>query len=234
VRRGGCDQQRLDRRADDRAAGREAVGGGTGGRGRDHRVGRVADERLAADPDRHDGAALARDADHDHVVEGGEGHRADRRVEGQARLDGEVLAVDGRQRSGQVGNVDLGKEPEFAEVDPEDRGPLPVRQPHRPQHRPVPAQADQQVAAAAELLGRDRGRRAVQPPDLVPDPQDLSPVTGGPPQHCRYRFGRITSRMQDKPDGMHSKSLPITARAGTAWAVGTSQGASTSVPLIVL
>jgi hypothetical protein len=239
VRRGGRDKQRLDRRAHDRAARGEAVGGGPGGRGRDHRVGRVADERLPAHQDRHGGAALAGDAYRGHVVEGGDHHRADRRVDGQPRLDGEVLAVDGRQRGGQLGHVDLGEESELAEVDPEHQGRLPVGQPHRPQHRPVPAQADHQVAATAKLARGDRRCRAVQPLDLLPDAKDMGLVPRRPAKHCLNRLGRITLRMQDKPDRVHRESLstassrdqtPRGAESGTALRRGSSTDRENNQP----
>jgi hypothetical protein len=90
--------------------------------------------------DRHRGGGVAWHPDHRDVVERGDalpGHHA---VDGEPGLDREILGVDGRQRVGQVRHVHLGQEPEFAQVDAEHRGVPPVRQPHRAQHRAVPAE----------------------------------------------------------------------------------------------
>jgi hypothetical protein len=132
VRRDRRDHQAVDRRADDRPAGREAVGG-RAGRGRDDdRVGRVADERLTRGPHLDGrrlapGEPVARD-----VVERRDDLVADDRVDGQAGFGGEGVLVDRGQRGGQLRHVHLGQEPQLAQVHPEHREPLPVGQPHGP------------------------------------------------------------------------------------------------------
>jgi hypothetical protein len=153
VRRHRRDHQRLDRRADDRAAGREAVGG-RAGRGGDHdRVGRVADERVAPGPHRHRARLVAGEPDERDVVERRDGPVADHGVDGQPGFGGEGVGVDGGQGAGQVGHVHFGQEPQLAQVHPEHREPLPVGQPHGPQHGAVTAHADQQVGSLAQLFG---------------------------------------------------------------------------------
>ena len=111
------------------------------------------------------------------------------------------------KRVGQVGHVDLGQEAQLAQVDPEHRGPLPVGQPHGPQHRPVPAQADHQVRATAQFLGRDRDRATVQPHDLVVDAEDLGVALRGPVQDRVHGTLGVPLRMQDQSDGVHLSAV---------------------------
>jgi hypothetical protein len=113
------------------------------------------------------------------------------------------VTVDGRQRVGQVGHVHLGQEPEFAQVHPEHRGTLPVGQPHRTQHGPVPAEAHQQVRPATELGRGDRYRRAVQPPDLVLDAEYLDAPAPRPAEHRGDRRRGVTPWVQHKTGRVH-------------------------------
>jgi hypothetical protein len=82
VRRDRRNHQGLHPRADDRPAGREAVGG-RAGRRRDHdRVGRIADEPPSRGPYRHRGCLAPGEPDERDVVERRDDPLADNRVDG--------------------------------------------------------------------------------------------------------------------------------------------------------
>ena len=95
------DHQGLDRRADDRAAGREAVGGRAGRGGHHDRVGRVTDEPVPRGPHRHGGDLLPGEPDERHVVERRDDPFPDNRVDGQPGFGGVVIRVD----RGQIGRA---------------------------------------------------------------------------------------------------------------------------------
>jgi hypothetical protein len=205
------------------ATGGEAVRGRPGRRRDDDRVGRVADELVPGDADRDHRAAVARHPHHGHVVERGDRPAGENGVHGQPGLDGEPVAVDGRERFGEVRHVHLGQEAELAQVHAEHRGAVPVGQPHRAQHGPVPAEADQQVGPAGELRRGHRDRRAVQPGDLLGDAEDLDPAFRRPAEDRGDGRGRVTLRMQHQTGGVHGPCLPASARhrdIDTAFAAG--------------
>jgi hypothetical protein len=207
VRRDRRDHQGLHSGADDRPAGREAVGG-RAGRGRDHdRVGRVADERVACRPHRHVRGLMAREPDERDVVERRDDLLADDRVDGQSGFGGEGVPVDRGQRVRQVGHVHLGQEPQLAQVHPEHREPLPVGQPHGAQHGAVAAHADQQVGPLPQLLGGHRVGAASQPGQLAVDAEDLDPALIGPVQHRGHRPAAVPLRMQHQPHYVHALTL---------------------------
>jgi hypothetical protein len=118
---------------------------------------------------RHHGGRLAGKADDRHVVERGHDLAVDHRIHREPGLHGELVLIDGRQRVGQVGHVDLREEAKLAEVHAEDGRILPVGKPHRPQHRAISAEADHQVRAAAQLSRGNGFRGAVEPLDLGVD-----------------------------------------------------------------
>src|SRR5216683_7932481 len=152
-----------------------------------------------------------------HVVERGDGPTAEPAIDGQPRLDRELLAIDGRQRARQARHVHLSQEPELPQIHAKDRRLLPVGQPHSPQHGPVSAEADEQVAAAAELLSGDRYRGAVQPADFRLEAHDRDLPAGGPAHHRIDRFRRITLGMQNQAYYMHTPDATRTpADHGTA------------------
>jgi hypothetical protein len=94
VRRDRRDHQGLHARADDRPAGREAVGG-RAGRGGDHdRVGRVADERARRGPHRDGGRLVPGEPDERDVVERRHGSVPDGRVDRQPGFGGVGVLVD--------------------------------------------------------------------------------------------------------------------------------------------
>ena len=158
---------------------------------------------MPGDPHRDHSGCLPGKADQGDVVEGGDDLAADDGIHRQPRLGRELLVVEGGERAGQVGHVNLGQEAELAEVDPEHGGALPVGQPHGAQHRAVPAEADDQVRTLAEFLRRDRDRGAVQPSDLRADTQDLRTLARSPVQDSGHGPGGITLRVQDQADDVH-------------------------------
>jgi hypothetical protein len=199
--------QAFDSRADDRAAGREAVRG-RARRGRHHqRVGGVTDERVARGQHPQSGDLLPREPDERHVVERRDDLVCDHRVDGQPGFGAEVVPVDRGQRVRQVGHINLGQEPQLAQVHPEYREPLPVGQPHGAQHGAVPAHADQQVGALTQLLGGHRGRAAGQVGQLAVDPEDLDPALIGPVEYRGHRPAAVPFRMQQQPDDAHALTL---------------------------
>jgi hypothetical protein len=201
------DDQGLHARADDRPAGREAIGG-RAGRGRDHdRVGRVADEPASCGADRYGRGLVAGEPDERDVVERRDDLLADDRVDGQPGFGGEGVLVDRGQRVGQGGHVHLGQEPQLTQVHPEHREPLPVGQPHGPQHRAVAAHADQQVGPLAQLLGGDRVGAAGQPGQFAVDAEDLDPALIGPVQHRGHRPAAVPLGMQHQPHNVHALTL---------------------------
>jgi hypothetical protein len=201
------DHQGLDPRADDRPAGREAVGG-RAGRRRDHdRVGRVADEPPPRGPHRHGRRLVPGEPDERDVVERRDDLLADHRVDGQPGFGAEGVPVDRGQRVGQVGHVHLGQEPQLAQVHPEHGEPLPVGQPHGPQHGAVAAHADQQVGPLAQLLGGHRAGAAGQPGQLAVDAEDLDPALIGPVQDRGHRSAAVPLRMQHQPHDVHALTL---------------------------
>jgi hypothetical protein len=204
--------QALDARADDRAAGRETVRGRARRGGHHQRVGGVTDERVARGQHPHGGDLLAREPDERHVVERRDDPVCDHRVDGQPGFGAEVVLVDRGQRGRQVRHVHLSQEPQLAQVHPEHREPLPVSQPHGAQHGAVPAHADQQVGALAQLLGGHRGGAAGQLGQLVVDPEDLDPALIGPVEHRGHRPAAVPFRMQQQPDDVHALTLQ-----GPAW-----------------
>jgi hypothetical protein len=207
VRRDRRDDQGLHPRADDRPAGREAVGG-RAGRGRDHdRVGRVADEPVSCGAHRHRRGLVAGEPDERYVVERRDDLLVDDRVDGQPGFGGVGVLVDRGQRVGQVGHVHLGQEPQLAQVHPEHREPLPVGQPHGPQHGAVAAHADQQVGPLAQFLGGHRVGAAGQPGQLAVDAEDLDPALIGPVQYRGHRPAAVPLRMQHQPHDMHAHTL---------------------------
>jgi len=207
VRRDRRDDQGLHPGADDRPAGREAVGG-RAGRGRDHdRVGRVADERVARGPHRDGGRLVAGEPDERDVVDRRDDPVPDDRVDGQPGFGGEGVLVDRGQRAGQVGHVHLGQEPQLAQVDPEHRERLPVGQPHGPQHGAVAAHADQQVRPLPQFVGGHRVGAAGQPGQLAVDAEDLDPALVGPVQHRGHRPAAVPLRVQHQPDDVHALTL---------------------------
>jgi hypothetical protein len=207
VRRDWRDHQGLDARADDGPAGREAVGG-RAGRGRDHeRIGRVADEPAPRGAHRHGRRLVAGEPDERDVVERRDDPLADDRVDGQPGFGGEGVPVDRGQRVGQVGHVYLGQEPQLAQVHAEHREPLPVGQPHGPQHGAVAAHADQQVSPVAQLLRGHRVGAAGQPGQLAVDTEDLNPALIGPVQHRGHRPAAVPLRMQHQPHDTHALTL---------------------------
>ena len=204
--------QAFDSRADDRAAGREAVRG-RARRGRHHqRVGGVTDERVARGQHPQSGDLLAREPDERHVVERRDDPVGDHRVDGQPGFGAEVVLVDRGQRGRQVGHINLGQEPQLAQVHPEYREPLPVGQPHGAQHGAVPAHADQQVGTLAQLLGGHRDRAAGQVGQLAVDPENLDPALIGPVEYRGHRPAAVPFRMQQQPDDVHA--LTLQGRAG--------------------
>jgi hypothetical protein len=218
VRRDRRDHQGLHARADDRPAGREAVGG-RAGRGRDHdRVGRVADEPLPRGAHRHGRGLVAGEPDERDVVERRDDLLADDRVDGQPGFGGVGVLVDRGQRVGQLGHVHLGQEPQLAQVHPEHREPLPVGQPHGPQHGAVTAHADQQVGPLAQLLGGHRVGAAGQPGQFAVDAEDLDPALIGPVQHRGHRPAAVPLGMQHQPHNVHALTLlgPRAARTRAA------------------
>jgi hypothetical protein len=207
VRRDRRDDQALHRRADDRPAGREAVGG-RAGRGGDHdRVGRVADERVRRGPHRDGGRLVPGEPDERDVVERRHGSVPDDRVDRQPGFGGVGVLVDRGQRAGQVGHVHLGQEPQLAQVHPEHREPLPVGQPHGAQHGAVAAHADQQVGPLAHLLGGHRVGAAGQPGQLAFDAENLDPALIGPVEHRGHRPAAVPFRMQQQAHHMHALTL---------------------------
>jgi hypothetical protein len=118
------------------------------------------------------------------------------------------VTVDGRERVGQVRYVHFGQKAEFAQVHPEYGGALPVRQPHRAQHGPVPAEADQQVRPATELSRGDRDRSTVQPADLLLDAEDLDAPARRPVEHRGDRRRGVTPRVQHEAGRVHVSGLP--------------------------
>jgi len=207
VRRDRRDHQALHPRADDRAAGREAVGGRPG-RGRDHdRVGRVADERVPHGAHGDGRGLVPWVPDERDVVERRDDPVPDGRVDGQPGFGRVGVRVDRGQRIGQVGHVHLGQEPQLAQVHPEHREPLPVGQPHSAQHGAVAAHADQQVGPLAHLLGGHRVGTAGQPGQLAVDAEDLDPALIGPVQHRGHRPAAVPFRMQQQPHHMHALTL---------------------------
>jgi hypothetical protein len=218
VRRDRRDHQGLHPRADDRAAGREAVGGRSG-RGRDHdRVGRVADEPASCGAHRHGRGLVAGEPDERDVVERRDDLLADDRVDRQPGFGGVGVLVDRGQRVGQLGYVHLGQEPQLAQVHPEHREPLPVGQPHGPQHSAVAAHTDQQVGPLAQLLGGHRVGAAGQPGQFAVDAEDLDPALIGPVQHRGHRPAAVPLGMQHQPHDMHALTLlaPQAARTRAA------------------
>src|SRR5580700_6376692 len=207
VRRDRRDHQAFQGRADDRAAGREAVRGRAGRRGDDDRVGRVTDERVPRGAHRDLGRLVAGKPDAHDVVERGDGPVPDDRVDRQPGFGGEVVAVDRGQRGGQVGHVHLGQEAQLAQVHPEHREPLPVGQPHGPQHGAVAAHADQQVGPLLQLLRGHRIGAAGQPGQLAVDAEDLDPALIGPVQHRGHRPAAVPFRMQHQPHDVHALTL---------------------------
>jgi hypothetical protein len=209
------DHQSLHLRADDRPAGREAVGG-RAGRRRDHdRVGRVADERVARGPHLHGRGLAAGEPDERDVVERRDDLLVDDRVDGQPGFGGVGMLVDRGQRVGQFGHVHLSQEPQLAQVHPEHREPLPVGQPHGPQHGAVAAHADQQVGPLPQLLGGHGVSGAGQPGQLGVDAEDLDPALIGPVQHRGDRPAAVPVGMQHQPHDVHAltlQCLPLTTQ----------------------
>jgi hypothetical protein len=153
------------------------------------------------------GDLLAREPDERHVVERRDDPVGDHRVDGQPGFGAEVVLVDRGQRGRQVGHINLGQESQLAQVHPEYREPLPVGQPHGAQHGAVPAHADQEVGAPAQLLGGHWGGAAGQLGQLVVDPEDLDPALIGPVEYRGHRPAAIPFRMQQQPDDVHALTL---------------------------
>jgi len=141
------------------------------------------------------------------VVERRDGPVPDDRVDRQPGFGGEVVAVDRGQRGGQVGHVHLGQEAQLAQVHPQHREPLPVGQPHGPQHGTVAAHANQQVGALPQFLGGHRSGRAGQLGQLAVDAEDLDPALIGPVQHRGHRPAAVSFRMQHQPYDVHALTL---------------------------
>ena len=204
MRCGRRDQQRLHRGADDGAAGREAVRGRAGRRRHHDRVGRVAHERAPRGFHRDGGGLLPGKPDERDVVERRDQLASDDGIDGQARFGGELVVLDRGQRVGQVGHVDLGQEPELAQVHAEDRGALHVGDPHGAQHRAVAAQAHQQIRPLPELGGGHRLGGAGQPADLGVDAENLDVPAVGPLQDRPDCPGAVPLGVQHYADDVHA------------------------------
>jgi len=150
---------------------------------------------VPGEPDAHD------------VVERGDDPVPDDRVERQPGFGGVGAVVDRGQRVGQVGHVHLGQESQLAQVHSEHREPLPVGQPHGPQHGAVAAHADQQVGALPQFLGGHRIGAAGQPGQLAVDAEDLDPALVGPVQHRSHRPAAVPVGMQHQPHDVHALTL---------------------------
>ena len=201
VRRRRSDEDPVHRRGDDGAAGGEVVGRRAGRGGDDHRVGRIADEVPALDDERHRGRSLTRRPHHHDVVEPGEPLGPDHGVEGAARLELVVAGGDGVERGGQVGDVDLGQEPEFAQVHPEHGRAGAVDEAHGSQDGAVSAQADDQVRPPGELVAGNRDGGAAQAVDLLGQAEDGDVPSSRPTEDGVDDIGRSAARVEDDPEG---------------------------------
>ena len=110
------------------------------------------------------------------------------------------MPVDRRQGVRQVAQVHLGQEAQPAVVDAEHRGAGQVGEPHRPQHRPVAAQGHEQRGPAGQLFGGYRDGGAVDPADLLDQPEHRELVARGPVEQGRDRLLRRPGRVQHHTD----------------------------------
>ena len=156
VRADRHEEQGLDVGPDDRAAGRERVGGGPGGGGHDDAVAAPGRQRAAVDLDGELEHPLARRLLDGHLVQGpGREHRVavleGVHLEGHPLLDGVVARDDALDGGVEVFALGLGEEADVAEVDPEQGHARAAGELGAAQDRAVAAEhADQLAAGGAE------------------------------------------------------------------------------------
>src|SRR6266540_2979867 len=229
VRRDRGQQQRVHPRRDDRAARREAVGGGAR-RGRDDQpVGRVAREQPLADVDGERGQPFPCGLLEHHVVDGqirGDHLAADHDpgAQGGAALHPVMPGPDRLQRVGEAVRLDLGEEAEPAEVHAEHGHLRLQHEPERAQQRAVAAEHHHQVEPDRELLRPEAGDVVAEAAALVVQGAQLDPPLGRPAgqllaQVQRGRPARVHDRADPprRPAPGHLDASPA-ARASAAWA----------------
>ena len=158
VRRDGHEQERGELGREDRAARRERVGGGAGGRGDDDAVGAHRVGEAAVDLHRALDHAAERAAIDDDVVErqrlvGRTAGPLDRDLEQRAPLLDVASVEHGAERGGHLAHRDVGEEAEPSLVDADQRHVEGRQLAREREHRAVAAQHDREVGLRGELGG---------------------------------------------------------------------------------
>ena len=156
VRRDGHQRERRHVRRDDRAAGRQRVGGRSGRRGDDQAVGAHRIDEAAVDLDAHLDHAAAAAAVDDDVVERDAAIAVDLGVEQGPSLLDEASVEYRADRRLHVGERDVGEEPEAALVDADQRQVEGRDLARDRQHRAVAAHDDDDVGVAGDLADGHR------------------------------------------------------------------------------
>ena len=200
VRADRHDEQRLDSRPDDRAAGAEVVGRRACGRRQHHPVAAPPRQWTVVDLDDHLDHPLAGGLlDAGLVEREGVGHQLAvaecPHVQCQAVLRRPLALDDGVDDVLDVVDLGLGQEADVAQVDPEDRGPAPPRHLGGAQDRPVAAHdhrelaVDRQVGVAVDDLDRGVVRRRLDP--------EVGGLLGQQPDHDVVLGQRLAEAIRD-------------------------------------